>query len=56
VLKELGFCVHIKHPHKLVVVYLQLFGSELFIVSFHPDPDPDPAFRLNTDPDPGPGL
>jgi hypothetical protein len=34
VLKELGFCVHIKHPHKLVVVYLQLFGSELFIALF----------------------
>ena len=24
VLKDLGFCVHIKHPHKLIVMYLQL--------------------------------
>lgn len=23
VLKELGFCVHVKHPHKLIVIYLQ---------------------------------
>jgi len=29
VLKELGFCVHIKHPHKLVVMYMQLLGFEL---------------------------
>jgi len=28
VLKELGFCVHIKHPHKLIVMYLQLLGYE----------------------------
>jgi len=28
VLKELGFCVHIKHPHKLVVMYMQLLGFE----------------------------
>nr|CAG4644061.1 EOG090X0864 [Lepidurus arcticus] len=28
VLKELGFCVHVKHPHKIVVVYLQLLGLE----------------------------
>jgi len=28
VLKELGFCVHIKHPHKLIVMYLQLLGFE----------------------------
>jgi cyclin L len=26
VLKELGFCVHVKHPHKLIVVYLQYLG------------------------------
>jgi len=23
VLKELGFCVHVKHPHKLIAIYLQ---------------------------------
>jgi len=28
VLKDLGFCVHIKHPHKLIVMYLQLLGSD----------------------------
>ena len=28
VLKELGFCVHIKHPHKLVVMYLQMLSFE----------------------------
>eukprot|EP00092_Neocalanus_flemingeri_P007549 GFUD01008147.1.p1 GENE.GFUD01008147.1~~GFUD01008147.1.p1 ORF type:complete len:456 (+),score=150.47 GFUD01008147.1:93-1460(+) len=28
VLKELGFCVHIKHPHKLIVMYMQLLGYE----------------------------
>merc|ERR1719348_859015 len=28
VLKELGFCVHIKHPHKLIVMYLQLLSYE----------------------------
>ncbi|KAK9884355.1 hypothetical protein WA026_005305 [Henosepilachna vigintioctopunctata] len=28
VLKELGFCVHIKHPHKLIVMYLQVLGYE----------------------------
>ena len=22
-LKELGFCVHVKHPHKIIVIYLQ---------------------------------
>ncbi|XP_057655462.1 cyclin-L1 [Diorhabda carinulata] len=26
VLKELGFCVHIKHPHKIIVMYLQVLG------------------------------
>ncbi|XP_041377853.1 cyclin-L1-like [Gigantopelta aegis] len=24
VLKELGFCVHVKHPHKIIVMYLQV--------------------------------
>lgn len=28
VLKELGFCVHVKHPHKIVVMYLQILGFE----------------------------
>merc|ERR1719464_2302522 len=28
VLKELGFCVHIKHPHKLVVMYMQFLGFQ----------------------------
>lgn len=28
ILKELGFCVHVKHPHKLIVVYLQLLTFE----------------------------
>lgn len=28
ILKELGFCVHVKHPHKLIVVYLQLLTYE----------------------------
>ncbi|XP_073978378.1 cyclin-L2 isoform X2 [Rhodnius prolixus] len=28
VLKELGFCVHVKHPHKLIVMYLQVLGFE----------------------------
>jgi len=28
VLKELGFCVHIKHPHKLVVMYMQFLEAE----------------------------
>jgi hypothetical protein len=28
VLKELGFCVHIKHPHKLIVMYMQFIGFE----------------------------
>nr|CAD7259582.1 unnamed protein product [Timema shepardi]CAD7570605.1 unnamed protein product [Timema californicum] len=26
VLKELGFCVHVKHPHKIIVMYLQVLG------------------------------
>lgn len=28
VLKELGFCVHVKHPHKMIVMYLQVLGYE----------------------------
>ncbi|GLV38229.1 uncharacterized protein CBL_12875 [Carabus blaptoides fortunei] len=28
VLKELGFCVHIKHPHKIIVMYLQVLSYE----------------------------
>uniref|UniRef100_A0A182NRY6 Cyclin-like domain-containing protein n=1 Tax=Anopheles dirus TaxID=7168 RepID=A0A182NRY6_9DIPT len=28
VLKELGFCVHVKHPHKLVVMYLKYLELE----------------------------
>lgn len=28
VLKELGFCVHIKHPHKLIVMYMQFLGFQ----------------------------
>lgn len=22
-LKELGFCIHVKHPHKIIFIYLQ---------------------------------
>lgn len=28
VLKELGFCVHVKHPHKIIVTYLQVLKCE----------------------------
>ncbi|XP_026468513.1 cyclin-L1 [Ctenocephalides felis] len=28
VLKELGFCVHVKHPHKLIVMFLQVLCYE----------------------------
>lgn len=28
VLKELGFCVHVKHPHKLIVMYLKYLEYE----------------------------
>jgi cyclin L len=28
VLRELGFCVHVKHPHKLIVVYLKYLGFD----------------------------
>ena len=27
ILKELGFCVHLKHPHKLIISYLKLIGT-----------------------------
>ncbi|BFZ23285.1 hypothetical protein BsWGS_26324 [Bradybaena similaris] len=27
ILKELGFCVHVKHPHKIIVMYLEVLGS-----------------------------
>ncbi|XP_077998065.1 cyclin-L1-like [Glandiceps talaboti] len=28
VLKELGFCVHVKHPHKMIVTYLQILECQ----------------------------
>ncbi|XP_064611919.1 cyclin-L1-like [Liolophura sinensis] len=28
VLKELGFCVHVQHPHKIIVMYLQVLECE----------------------------
>lgn len=28
ILKVLGFCVHVKHPHKLILMYLQVLGFE----------------------------
>ncbi|KAK2148453.1 hypothetical protein LSH36_497g02057 [Paralvinella palmiformis] len=28
VLKELGFCVHVKHPHKIIITYLQVLECE----------------------------
>lgn len=28
ILKELGFCVHVKHPHKLIVVFLKYLGFD----------------------------
>ncbi|KAK7136499.1 hypothetical protein R3I93_016735 [Phoxinus phoxinus] len=28
VLKELGFCVHVKHPHKVIMMYLQVLECE----------------------------
>jgi len=28
VLKELGFCVHVKHPHKVIITYLQILEHE----------------------------
>jgi hypothetical protein len=27
VLKELGFCVHVKHPHKIIVLYLEVLEA-----------------------------
>lgn len=27
-LKELGFCVHVKHPHKIIITYLQMLDHE----------------------------
>jgi hypothetical protein len=28
VLKELGFCVHLNHPHKLIISFQKLLGLE----------------------------
>uniref|UniRef100_H3BHZ3 Cyclin L2 n=1 Tax=Latimeria chalumnae TaxID=7897 RepID=H3BHZ3_LATCH len=28
ILKELGFCVHVQHPHKIIVMYLQVLECE----------------------------
>ncbi|XP_062505222.1 cyclin-L2-like isoform X2 [Corticium candelabrum] len=28
ILKELGFCVHVKHPHKIIITYLQIIEHE----------------------------
>ncbi|KAK2183428.1 hypothetical protein NP493_312g02016 [Ridgeia piscesae] len=28
ILKELGFCVHVKHPHKIIVMFLQVLECE----------------------------
>lgn len=28
ILKELGFCVHVKHPHKVIIMYLQILECE----------------------------
>lgn len=28
ILKELGFCVHVKHPHKIIITYLQILDSQ----------------------------
>ncbi|XP_069752974.1 cyclin-L1a isoform X2 [Narcine bancroftii] len=28
ILKELGFCVHVKHPHKIIFMYLQVLDCE----------------------------
>lgn len=28
ILKELGFCVHVKHPHKIIITYLQILELE----------------------------
>lgn len=28
ILKELGFCVHVKHPHKIIITYLQILEHQ----------------------------
>lgn len=28
ILKELGFCVHVKHPHKIIIMYLEILESK----------------------------
>lgn len=28
ILKELGFCVHVKHPHKFIVAVAQILKNE----------------------------
>jgi len=28
ILKELGFCVHVKHPHKIIITYLQMLDHQ----------------------------
>ncbi|XP_050414375.1 cyclin-L1 isoform X2 [Patella vulgata] len=28
ILKELGFCVHVKHPHKIIVMFLQVLECQ----------------------------
>lgn len=28
ILKELGFCVHVKHPHKIIITYLQMLEHQ----------------------------
>jgi len=28
ILKELGFCVHVRHPHKVIITYLQILEHE----------------------------
>lgn len=28
ILKELGFCVHVRHPHKIIITYLQILEHE----------------------------
>ena len=32
VLKELGFCVHVKHPHKIIVMYLKVLCYQVLIL------------------------
>ncbi|KAG9353115.1 hypothetical protein JZ751_017691 [Albula glossodonta] len=45
VLKELGFCVHVKHPHKIIVMYLQVLECEKN-TKLIPLPDQPPWFWL----------